>query len=327
MMHKIFIASLLWLTYNAYAAPSAQELQQTFVNEMEQQHSFDGVKLEQLLGQAEVRQSILDAISRPAEKRLDWGRYRRIFVTDERTRGGVAFWRENHVALERAHKEYGVPPQIIVAIIGVETRYGANTGSFPVLDALVTLGFHYPRRGKFFRSELSHFLRLAREEKLDPTKPKGSYAGAMGRPQFISSSFRRYAVDFDGDGKRDIWTNNQDVIGSVANYFAEHGWQTGQPVSFPVQGVAERHSAFIQAGYKPRFNVGELRNHGLNIPATLSDETQTSLLELKTGDEAEHWLGLDNFYVITRYNHSPLYAMAVYQLSEQIRQSYAEDTH
>lgn len=325
MIYRILIISLLFMAQAAYSATSAvQKSQQSFINEMQQQYGFDPALLEPLLAQAKVRQSILDAISRPAEKRLDWGRYRRIFVTDKRTRGGVTFWQENRQALQKASEQYGIPAQIMVAIIGVETRYGKNTGSFPVLDALVTLGFHYPPRSKFFRSELSHFLRLAREENIDPKTPKGSYAGAMGRPQFIPSSFRHYAIDFDNDGKRDLWHNNHDVIGSVANYFAKHGWQKDQPVTYPVQGVEKRHDALIKAGYKPSFSTGELRKQGIAIPKKVSDQASASLLELTQAGQKEHWVGLKNFYVITRYNHSALYAMAVYQLSEQIREQYAK---
>jgi len=311
-----FSLALLLAAGSAHATP--ERLQDEFVQDMVNSHQFDAAELQRLLEDARVRKPILEAIARPAEKRLNWGQYRKIFLTKDRIRGGLKFWAENEQALARAAEEYGVPPQIIVAIVGVETRYGRHTGKFPVLDALYTLGFHYPPRGKFFRSELSHFLRLAREEGLDPRQPVGSYAGAMGRPQFISSSFRAYAVDFDGDGKRDIWDNNDDVIGSVANYFARHGWRAGEPVTQRVQGVNGEHEALIEAGYKPHTTVGQLQQTGVQLNAPLPEALQTSLLALETDKGMQHWLGLPNFYVITRYNHSPLYAMAVFQLSEAI---------
>lgn len=313
------IASFFLLAGSAAAAPSPKELQAEFVKTMVKQHGFEAAELNALLNEAKVRKPILDAISRPAEKRLTWGKYRKIFVTPKRTKGGVKFWNENAETLQQASEKYGIPPEIMVAIIGVETYYGRHTGKFPVLDALVTLGFHYPKRAKFFRSELSHFLRLAREENVDPRKPMGSYAGAMGRPQFISSSYRAYAVDFDGDGKRDIWKNNKDVIGSVANYFARHGWKKGHPITQRVSGVNKTHKAIIKAGYKPKYTVGDLTAKGVKLRDKLAADAATSLLELKTAKGAQHWLGLHNFYVITRYNHSPLYAMAVYQLAEAIR--------
>jgi len=179
--------------------------EQAFIDKMVQEHQFDAAEISSLLSQAKKQQSIIDAMSRPAEKRLNWGQYRKIFIKDKRIKGGMKFWKENQVLLEQAEKTYGVPAQIITAIVGVETFYGRITGKYSVLDSLYTLGFHYPPRAKFFRSELEEFLQLTREEGVSPTEPLGSYAGAMGRPQFISSSFRAYAVDFDKDGKRDIW--------------------------------------------------------------------------------------------------------------------------
>ncbi len=288
-----------------------------FIEELVAEDGFDRVELTRLLSRAKKRQSILDAISRPAEG-LPWWRYRRIFLKNDRARAGVEYWRANRAALDRAELEYGVPPEIIVAIIGVETFYGRNTGSYPVLDALHTLGFYYPKRAGFFRKELGEFLRLSREEALDPTRPLGSYAGAMGRPQFIPSSYRAYAVDFDGDGKRDIWRNNADAIGSVGNYFARHDWQRGMPITARAYDVEDRHARYVEAGMKPTLTVGDLRRDGINIGAALEDPLATSLIELDNRNGKEHWLGLHNFYVITRYNHSNLYAMAVYQLSREV---------
>jgi len=319
MIRGFTLATITLLAFGNVAAATPDELRERFEQEMVSQHNFDAKEVHRLLDQARIRKPILEAIARPAEKTLNWGEYRKIFLTKDRIRGGLKFWRENAETLEKAAAEYGVPPQVIVAIIGVETRYGRHTGRYPVLDALYTLGFHYPKRGKFFRSELSHFLRLAREENLDATEPMGSYAGAMGRPQFISSSYRAYAVDFDADGKRDIWNNNADVIGSVANYFAKHGWKAGAPVTQRVQGVNGDHQAIIEAGYKPHTTVGRLQEAGVKLQKPLPMDRKTSLLAMETDQETQHWLGLHNFYVITRYNHSPLYAMAVFQLSEAIR--------
>lgn len=315
---RILLPLITLLPFCASAA-TPDQLREAFEQQMVEQHQFDAKRLHRLLDQARIRKPILEAIARPAEKRLNWGEYRKIFLTRERIRGGLRFWEENAETLHRAGERFGVPPEIIVAIIGVETRYGAHTGRFPVLDALYTLSFHYPKRGKFFRSELEQFLLLAKEEQLDATKPLGSYAGAMGRPQFISSSYRAYAIDFDQDGKRDIWENNADVIGSVANYFAKHGWKNGQAVTQRVQGVDGRHEQVIAAGYKPNTTIGQLTGDGVQLRTPLPADSPTALLALETDQGTQHWLGLHNFYVITRYNHSPLYAMAVFQLSEAIR--------
>ena len=294
--------------------------EQAFIDKMVQEHQFDAAEISSLLSQAKKQQSIIDAMSRPAEKRLNWGQYRKIFITDKRIKGGMKFWKENQVILEQAEKTYGVPAQIITAIVGVETFYGRITGKYSVLDSLYTLGFHYPPRAKFFRSELEEFLQLAREEGVSPAEPLGSYAGAMGRPQFISSSFRAYAVDFDKDGKRDIWENNADVIGSVANYFKRHGWKAGEPVAQLVTGAKKGFDEEIKAGYKPSLDVNALIDKGIILGSSLDKDAKVALLEMESDDGNEYWVTSPNFYAITRYNHSPLYAMAVFQLSEAIRQ-------
>ncbi len=291
----------------------------SFTNKMVKQHGFDRAEVTAVLKQAQRRQDIIDKISRPAERTLNWGQYRKIFLTDKRTRQGVEFWHRNQRALNRAEQKYGVPAQIIVAIIGVETFYGRITGKDRVLDALYTLAFHYPKRSGFFLGELENFLLLTREEQLDPAKPKGSYAGAMGLGQFMPSSYLSYAVDFDGDGKRDIWHNETDAIGSVANYLARHGWRKGAPVTHRVTGVEPRHQAFIKAGMKPSISITKLMDAGIDTGKDLPDKMLSSLIELRTDAGKEFWLGLPNFYAITRYNHSNMYAMAVYQLSERIR--------
>jgi membrane-bound lytic murein transglycosylase B len=256
---------------------------------------------------------------------LNWSEYRDIFVTPSRIAGGIEFWQQHAATLERAEREYGVPPHIIVAILGVETRYGAHTGGYRVLDALHTLGFHYPRRGNFFREQLSHFLRFAREEKIPATLPTGSYAGAMGVPQFMPDSFRSYAIDFDGDGRRDIWNSTDDVVGSVANYFVKKGnWRPGGAVARPAHGVTASHDALIEAGAKPSLDPQQLVAAGIDIGAPPPAGERVSLMEFETNDGKEHWVGMDNFYAIMRYNPRTKYAMAVYQLSEAIREGYAQ---
>jgi membrane-bound lytic murein transglycosylase B len=290
---------------------------QAFINDMASKHGFDRQNLSRLFGQVELKQKIIDAITRPAESK-PWFQYRPIFVTKTRIEEGVAFWNQHRAELERAEKEYGVPAEIIVAIIGVETRYGRHKGGYRVMDSLSTLAFEYPKRAKFFLSELEQYLLLAREEGLDPLSIKGSYAGAMGKAQFISSSYRNYAVDFDGDGKRDLWNNTADAIGSVANYFKRHRWQPGGKIASPALVGGNHIQVTVSKGYKPHSSVAELRKNGVTPRTRLDPEAQAALIELQNKNGREYWVGLNNFYVITRYNHSPLYAMAVYQLGQEI---------
>ena len=324
-MRFIFSLLTLFATFTVCHAKTPDQLRTEFIDQMVSRHNFSRDEVTRTLYQAQLRRPILEAIARPAEKRLNWSEYREIFLTPSRIHGGVDYWRRHADTLARAEREFGVPPQIIVAILGVETRYGANTGGYRVLDALHTLGFHYPRRGRFFREQLSHFLRFAREEAIPATMPTGSYAGAMGVPQFMPDSFRIYAVDFDGDGRRDIWHNPVDVIGSVANYFAKKGkWQPGAPVTWPVNGVTSEHQALVAAGAKPSLKPAQLNAAGLHLDPDPPAGSKVSLLELQTHQGPEYWLGTDNFYAIMRYNPRTKYAMAVYQLSEAIRERYTQ---
>jgi membrane-bound lytic murein transglycosylase B len=317
------LAVTLILATTTVSAKTPDQLREAFIDQMVEQHGFSRTEVTRTLYQAQLRKPILEAIARPAEKRLNWTAYRKIFLTPARIDGGVTFWREHAATLERAEAQYGVPPQIIVAILGVETRYGGFTGGHRVLDALHTLGFHYPRRGRFFREQLSHFLRFAREEGIAATYPTGSYAGAMGMPQFMPDSFRVYAVDFDGDGRRDIWENPQDVIGSVANYFVEKGnWRPGEAVAAPASGVTRAHRAMLDAGAKPSLDPASVRRAGIESAVLAEAPRKVSVMAFDTDAGQEHWVGLDNFYAIMRYNPRTKYAMAVYQLSEAIRARY-----
>jgi membrane-bound lytic murein transglycosylase B len=298
---------------------------QAFIGEMVTRHGFSREELTRLFSQVQRREDILELMRKPAEKRLKWHEYRKIFLTQSRIEGGVAYWRKNADILDRAAANLGVEPQIIVAIIGVETRYGGNTGRHRVLDALSTLAFDYPPRAKFFRGELEQYLLLARENNFDLLGTTGSYAGAMGYGQFIPSSYRAYAVDFDNDGKRDLWDSPDDIIGSVANYFHRHGWEPGRPVTIPATVSGTSYRKILDRGYQPNTVLGAMRHDGITPARPMPDDLHAALLSFEMKDGPEYWIGFNNFYVITRYNHSPLYAMAVYQLSEEIREGYEKN--
>lgn len=289
-----------------------------FIDEVSAREGFNAAELRGLLEGVERQDGVLERIARPAEA-LPWRLYRPIFVTEERARAGAEFLRAHRDLLARAEQRYGVAPEIVTAILGVETFYGRHEGGFPVLDTLVTLAFDYPPRSSFFRRELEQFLLLAREERVDPRTAQGSYAGAMGMPQFISSSYREYAVDFDADGQRDLWSSRPDVVGSVAAYLSRHGWKRDRPIAERLQPHGERYRALLDRGLKPTIGPDELRAHGLSLQTPLADGERVMLVELEGPAGAELWAGRRNFYAITRYNHSPLYALAVYQLSRDIR--------
>ena len=291
---------------------------QIFIRELSENDGFSTTELTTWFSTATKQQSIIDAISRPAERTLTWAEYRKRFITENRIEKGIDFWQQHQADLQRAAQTFGVPAEIIVAIIGVETHYGKNKGRHRVIDALSTLAFDYPPRSKFFRKELREFLLLSREQQMDPLKPLGSYAGAMGYGQFIPSSYRAYAIDFDGDGVVDIRENTTDAIGSVANYFKVHGWRESEPVVIPGRVSSHYNQSMMNHSLKPRHTIEELRDHGF-MPAEAIDSNQpATAMGLQGLEGMEFWLGLHNFYVITRYNHSRLYAMAVWQLSQSI---------
>jgi len=293
---------------------------QSFIKKMVTKHNFKESELTQWFMAIRPRPDIIEAISHPAEGTLPWHKYRKIFLIEKRIDGGVKFWQQHRKLLERAEKETGVPPRIIVAILGVETLYNKYKGRHPVMESLATIGFDYPKRARFFLSELEQFLLLAREEKVDPLKLKGSYAGAMGGPQFISSSYRRYAVDFDNDGKRDIWNNPADMIGSIANYFKVHGWKKDQAITVNANITGTDYTSAVTKKLKPRLSLNDLNKIGVSSSYPLNPDLKATLIELDQVKGKEYWIGLNNFYVITRYNHSAMYAMAAFQLSEAITQ-------
>jgi membrane-bound lytic murein transglycosylase B len=316
---------LLLLALSAAAAPAepgfdvSREDIKSFIAGVAKRDGFDREELKAVLRDAIPQTSIIDLISKPAERTMTWWEYRSRFLTEARIAAGAQLWNDQREPLERIAKERGIPPEYLVAIAGVETFYGRIMGRYRVLDALATLGFNYPQRGEYFRKELEQFLLLAREEKTDPRVALGSYAGAMGAGQFMPSSLRRYAVDGDGDGQRNLREQWPDVFASIANYFASHGWRTGEPVMAEVSSEAvidQPEDARVELAD----TVASLHMRGYQFETTLPDSARAMLVPAQQEQLLTWRVGFENFYVITRYNRSPLYAMAVHDLAEAVAQ-------
>ena len=320
----VTLAALLVCGSSPMAGPAALDPTteiEPFAERMAESHGVPAHRTRALLNDARVLDSVLEAIQRPAERK-PWHEYRKIFITEKRIARGAVFWRAHARSLERAAERFGVPPEIIVAIIGVESFYGVHRGRLRVLDSLATLGFRYPKRSAFFLSELEAFVLLSNEEDLDARSVKGSYAGAMGIAQFISSSYRHYAIDFDGDGSRDLMQSPEDAIGSIANYLYMHGWRPGAAIAARAEVEGDAFRAVVEQGIKPHASLASIRAKGVSFATYAAEEEQGALLEFETKNGHEYWVGLTNFYVITRYNHSRLYALAVLQLARRIRERY-----
>lgn len=298
-----------------------------FIDRMVSQHGFSRDYLYGLFSEARRKQWTLDYLSREpkptaAPKPGSWARYRAKFLDERHISAGASFWVRHADALARASREFGVSPAHIMGIMGVETIYGANLGTHRIIDALTTLSFDYPRRAAYFQEELENFLVMCREERADPSRPKGSYAGAMGLGQFMPSSFLKFAVDFDGDGRKDLW-NPEDAIGSIANYFKGHGWQTGQPV-VSLARVSGNEVDGLKTGFDTQYSLSTLAGYGIYPSLEYPEAGVVRLLKLSGNNGDSYWVGYDNFYVITRYNHSTHYAMAVHQLAEAVKRRHAE---
>ncbi|WP_374352895.1 lytic murein transglycosylase B [Chitinimonas sp.] len=295
-----------------------------FIDELVTQEGFDRTALAGQFDQVQLKPHILDILDRPSTSR-PYYEFRPNFVNASRIRAGVAWWQGHAALLEAVSQKYGVEPEYLLAIIGVETMWGKNTGSFRVMDALTTISFGYPRRAEFFRKELREFLLMARTEHADPLSFHGSYAGAMGMPQFMPSSFRAYAQDWDGDGQHDIWNNPGDILASVANYFAQHGWMQGAPLVAPAVVDPDRIAPLVEDKFNLHYKLSELADYGVSAATAQSGDPLAVLVPLETSaGTTRYWLGLGNFYVITRYNRSTLYAMAVHELAQAMKAAYLD---
>lgn len=325
IVRGIIVVASIALSSTAAAQAVNAAARGAFIDKMVETHGFDRVELTRLIDAAVIDKTIIETMTRPAERVVPWFEYRNIFMTEERIAAGVRFWTEHANTLEQVAERYGVAAEMIVAIVGIETYFGTRMGRYRVLDALATLAFAYPPRSTFFTSELESFLLLTREEQVDPTAALGSYAGAMGAGQFIPSSYRAYAVDGDADGKRDLWADWDDVFGSVANYFAKHGWRTGEPVMEPATRQDRFEGPEPGNGLDLRDTVGSLTELGYVFTTTQPLNAPAAAYSFEArGGGSEYWVGYHNFHVVTRYNRSTKYALAAHQLSQAIRTRYFE---
>jgi membrane-bound lytic murein transglycosylase B len=320
---KILLALSLWAPAFAQASYAERPEVEAFVRELSRRHGLAESELMRVFERAQRLDPVLEAIARPAERVRTWEEYRALLVTDRRIAEGVEFWKKHRRTLERAQKKYGVAPEYVVAIIGVETFYGRNTGNWRVVDALTTLAFDYPPRARFFRSELESYLLMAREAGLDVFSVRGSYAGAIGIPQFMPSSARRYAVDFDGNGTIDLQKSRADAIGSVANFLKVHGWERDADVAVEARVPGDAWRAFADGRFEPKHTLTELRQSGIEFDSPQPAGASGTVVELANADRpSEFRVGLRNFYVITRYNRSALYAAAVSDLASELKRGY-----
>ena len=317
------MACLALFAAAAQAAPSygGRADVDRFIAMMVETHGFKKRQLQAVFRKVEPQPGVIKAMTLAPESSQSWQTYRALFVNAKRIDAGVQFWNRYAGTLERAAAEFGVPEEVIVGIIGVETTYGRNMGTYRVIDALTTLAFDSPTRNEFFRGQLESYLLFTRDAKIDVFRVKGSYAGAIGIPQFMPGSYRRFALDYDGDGRADLAESPVDAIGSIGNFLRAHGWVPGQPVAVPARASGESWRSLVQSGSRARFRARELAWFGITPAVALDEESPCSLIELGTqGQPSELWVGLRNFDVLTQYNKASFYAIAVLELGRSMRE-------
>lgn len=323
-IHWLGVSVLLLLSFSTFSGTAFTQRKdvQHFIKGMVKHHHFNEAELIKTLNQVKLQPQIIVSMETPYEKK-SWDVYRDLFITAKRVQGGLKYWRANQATLERAQKRFGVPPEIIVAILGVETQYGEKQGEYRVLDALATLAFNYPRRAAFFNKELKEYLLLCREHHVPATQYLGSYAGAIGIPQFMPSSYRYYAVDFSNKGMRDLVNNNDDVIASVANYFHKHGWKQHEGIAQTAKIKGYRYRQIRTNPRTANYRYTQLEAAGVKpTTAAYNHPARAGLIELVTDEGREYWLAYPNFFVITRYNSNPQYALVVYLLSQELKKDW-----
>lgn len=296
----------------------------TYIDEISQEYKLNSTLLEQWFNTANFNPTVIEKMNTPYEA-LPWHRYQELYVSQERVKNGVLFWKKNQATLARAEKIYGVPPEVIVAIIGIESRYGKHMGNFNVFNSLLTLAFDYPKRANFFKKELTQFILLCHEQQWNPLTIDGSYAGAIGIAQFMPSSYRHYAIDFTNNGHKDLLHNEADAIGSVANYLKTHHWQAGQPIAIAANVTGSHYEKLDNKADKLKFTIAQLENYGISPIKHINPDTKATLYQFEgAANKPVYWLGLANFHVIMRYNTSSKYALAVVELADKINQAYTQ---
>ena len=317
-LRSVLIAAFFLQSLPCFALDLAKEPEiQAYINELVEKDNFDAGYLKQLFSKAEINQEVLKQMTTAATAPMPWTDFRKIFITPKRVAQGKEFWKKNRMALASAQSQYGVPAEVIAGIIGVETGYGINKGKFSTMDALTTLGFKYPSRAKYFKSELTSFLILCREQHWDPLTIKGSYAGALGLPQFMPSSYRSYAVDYHRDGIKDLFFDEENVIASIGNYLQQKGWKVGQPVAIAAKKTSEKADKLV--GSKPHYTLKQLAKNGIEPVAKTRGQPPVGVLNLQGNSGEEFWITFTNFAVIKRYNSSNYYALVVYELGNLVK--------
>ncbi len=333
VLASLLVAPAMATKPPAVASPNYAQRQDVreFIDEMVRDYNFDAPSLRRFFSKVRYQPTVVNAMSRPMVEPPKWYEYSPRFLNSARIDAGVTFWRGNAATLDRAQREFGVEPEIVAAIIGVETFYGRNTGNYRVADALTTLAFDYPRRAEFFRDELKQFLLQTRDQRISPLEPKGSYAGAQGLPQFMPGSLREYALDYDDDGTIDLANDVDDAIGSVAHYLARHGWLADDPAMQPAEIDTERRETverMLDGGISEQRTLDAWQQDGVRAPgipeAPGSDPTGLLMLEEESG-EPSYWMVFNNWYVLTRYNRSRLYASAVWKLAQELKHAYLQE--
>lgn len=331
MIRKIVLAFTLFISANFALAsttpdvipPHPTKAIQTYINQLVKKYNFNKTKLTRIMDQAQYNPKVIHWITHPFEKK-PWDYYRHFFLRQDRIDNGVVYWNTHRKILSDVQKRYGVDPSVIIAIIGIESFYGKRTGTYNILNALTTLSFYYPKRQKFFKSELTQFLLLTRHEKLNPLNLKGSYAGALGIPQFMPSSYRHYGVDYSNNQSIDLFTNHFDAIASIGNYIDKAGWQPGRPVAVPAIVKKNIPKKLISKSGYPRYTIRQLRRYGIRPETKVPGKTKAALIVMHNTDSDEYWLVFRNFRAIMRYNPRTTYALAVYELSSVIKEDYEQ---
>lgn len=323
-MKKLLCLLCAVLSLTTYAESTFIERKdvRAFIDDTHKQYGLSKEDIEQALSKVQLQKRVIHSIKNPKEAQ-SWTNYRRIFITDDRIEKGLAFMKKHQVLLEKAEHTFGVPKEIIIAIIGVETHFGTKQGKYRVLDSLATLAFDFKKRAPFFKKELAHFLTLCHEQNIAPESVYGSYAGAIGQPQFMPSSYRAYAIDFDNDGKKDLRNNTADAIGSVANYLKIHGWQKDEGITEKAELSGSNYKKLISSARYAKHSIKKLNRYGIQGNAQ-AQAKKGSLLALESPQDIEYWLAYPNFFVITKYNTSKQYALAVFLLAERIKQAHAK---